>query len=91
MVLSTTAPCRNATSDTSVQPLDVYGGRWHLGLGQPPEDHGTSHASVVDAAGGVFAMTSSVNTAFGSRVFSPSTGEGAAPPPPPSMRRCTRG
>ena len=37
-------------------------------------DHGTSHFSVVDKNGNAVAMTSSVNTYFGSNVFSSSTG-----------------
>jgi gamma-glutamyltranspeptidase len=38
------------------------------------EDHGTSHFSVVDKDGNAVAMTSSVNTYFGSQVISASTG-----------------
>ena len=37
-------------------------------------DHGTSHFSVVDQYGNAVAMTTSVNTNFGSHVRSPSTG-----------------
>lgn len=38
------------------------------------EDHGTTHLSVVDRDGNAVAMTSSVNTLFGSGVVSQSTG-----------------
>ena len=38
------------------------------------EDHGTSHFSVVDPDGNAVAMTTLVNTNFGSCVLSPSTG-----------------
>jgi gamma-glutamyltranspeptidase len=37
-------------------------------------DHGTSHFSVVDRHGNAVAMTTSINTNFGSHVRSPSTG-----------------
>ncbi|KAN0129765.1 Gamma-glutamyltranspeptidase [Lactarius tabidus] len=39
-----------------------------------PEDHGTSHTSIVDENGMVVAITSTVNLAFGSRVMDPVTG-----------------
>ena len=38
------------------------------------EDNGTSHFSIVDKDGNAVAMTTSVNTYFGSKVVSPSTG-----------------
>ena len=38
------------------------------------EDNGTSHFSIVDRDGNAVAMTTSVNTYFGSNVMSPSTG-----------------
>jgi gamma-glutamyltranspeptidase len=38
------------------------------------DDHGTSHFSVVDQYGNAVAMTTSINTNFGSHVLSPSTG-----------------
>ncbi|KAH9992573.1 nucleophile aminohydrolase [Russula vinacea] len=39
-----------------------------------PEDHGTSHTSIVDASGMAVAFTSSVNVVFGSQVMDPVTG-----------------
>jgi len=39
-----------------------------------PEDHGTSHTSIIDASGMAVAITSSVNLVFGSQVRDPFTG-----------------
>jgi len=39
-----------------------------------PEDHGTSHTSIVDENGMAVAITSTVNLVFGSRVMDPVTG-----------------
>ncbi|KAH9998449.1 gamma-glutamyltranspeptidase [Russula compacta] len=39
-----------------------------------PEDHGTSHTSIVDASGMAVSITSSVNLVFGSQVMDPITG-----------------
>ncbi|KAI9442113.1 gamma-glutamyltranspeptidase [Lactarius indigo] len=39
-----------------------------------PEDHGTSHTSIVDVNGMAVAITSTVNLVFGSRVMDPVTG-----------------
>ena len=49
--------------------LGAYGARWNL-----VEDHGTTHVSVVDADRNAVAMTSTINTNFGSKVVSRSTG-----------------
>ena len=39
-----------------------------------PEDHGTSHLSVIDKWGNSVGITSTVNYYFGSLIMSPSTG-----------------
>ena len=55
-------------SDASVLPPDEYGGRRNpLRTGLPP-DRGTSHFSIVDADRNAVAMTTTVNTGFGSKV-----------------------
>ncbi|XP_059432316.1 glutathione hydrolase 1-like [Corylus avellana] len=46
-----------------------YGGRWNQ-----INDHGTSHISIIDRERNAVAMTSTVNSYFGSRILSPSTG-----------------
>ncbi len=53
---------------TGIHPNDVYG-RFFVA-----DDSGTSHLSVVDAAGNAVALTTSVNTSFGSKVVVPGTG-----------------
>ncbi len=50
-------------------PLDTYG----VPLASPV-DHGTQHISVIDVNGGAVALTSTVNTAFGSGVVVTSLG-----------------
>lgn len=68
---------RNLTSDSTVLPLDDYGGTYNLnaaGRRLLPEDHGTTHLSVLDSEGNAVAITSTVNTDFGSKVVSKSTG-----------------
>ena len=47
--------------------LDLVGG-------PPVDDKGTSHFSVIDPNGMAIALTTTVNTAFGSKILSPSTG-----------------
>ena len=59
--------------DASVLPLRDYGGEFNM-TATAPKDSGTTHLSVVDAAGNAVALTSTINTYFGSKVVSPSTG-----------------
>lgn len=66
---------RSEILDNGTLPLNAYGGRWNVTTaGLHPEDHGTSHLSVVDKDRMAVSMTTTVNTAFGSKVISQSTG-----------------
>ena len=42
------AALRANTSDWTTQPPQNYGGSWNQLRSRPPEDHGTTHVSVVD-------------------------------------------
>jgi len=79
----------NLSSDMGIQALGTYGGKWSVlvdgaGAGNGGrelvrnfgylEDRGTTHISVVDGVGNAVALTSTVNTEFGSKFMSPSTG-----------------
>lgn len=64
---------RSLSSDTHTLPLDNYGGVFNVTY-STTTDHGTSHISVFDASGRAVSMTSTINTYFGSKVVSPSTG-----------------
>lgn len=67
--------CREMLLDDGVLNITKYGGKWNVMRdGMPPTDHGTTHISVVDGARMAVAVTSTVNTGFGSKVVSPSTG-----------------
>jgi gamma-glutamyltranspeptidase len=62
------------TSTTSVlQELKDYGGKYNMTY-ILPKDQGTTHISVIDSQGNAVSLTSTVNTYFGSKVISPSTG-----------------
>jgi gamma-glutamyltranspeptidase/glutathione hydrolase len=60
---------RRERSMGQAQPGIPAGARVALGADATLEAGGTSHLSVVDAQGNVVAMTSSIESAFGSRVF----------------------
>ena len=79
------ASLRKVTLDNTTQAPPAYGGRWNplrpnahrrakLYGGFVPEDHGTTHLSVVDAKRNAVALTSTINTLFGAKVLSKTTG-----------------
>jgi len=68
---------RAETRDGGVLAATRYGGRWNPLLRaqvDPPEDHGTSHYSVVDGALSAVSVTTTVNMVFGSGVVDAASG-----------------
>ncbi len=66
---------REMILDDGVLNTTMYGGKWNILKGGVMEDdHGTSHLNVVDKDRMAVALTSTVNTGFGSKVLSKSTG-----------------
>lgn len=61
-------------SDASTRPLSEYGGKYNRRSATLPPDGGTAHFSVVDGARNAVAMTTTINTVFGSKVVSAATG-----------------
>ncbi|MEZ4431429.1 MAG: gamma-glutamyltransferase [bacterium] len=63
------ARVKAAFNPDATLPRAAYGGDYTL-----PEDGGTTHFSVVDKAGNAVALTSTINTAFGSHYIAGDTG-----------------
>lgn len=62
-------------TDIAAQAQEVYTGLANTtNYVTPPDDSGTSHLTIVDDEGNVAALTSTVNTYFGSGIISESTG-----------------
>lgn len=78
---------RGNISDNTTQVFSAYGGQYSQMMN--PDDHGTSHLSVVDSARGAVALTTTINTGFGSKVVSNSTGNAMPPCPPKAYVHCT--
>lgn len=64
---------RKSSSDTQILEKSRYGGKYNATYAQII-DSGTTHISIIDNEGNSVSMTSTVNTYFGSRFISPSTG-----------------
>lgn len=63
------AQLKSTINDNKTFDPNYYGAKWNILF-----DHGTSHLSIVDADRNAVSMTSTVNSYFGSKILSPSTG-----------------
>ncbi|CAK9185146.1 unnamed protein product [Ilex paraguariensis] len=63
------ARLKNTIDDNRTYDSDHYGGKW-----DQLHDHGTTHLCIVDRERNVVSMTASINSYFGSKFLSPSTG-----------------
>ncbi|CAK9185142.1 unnamed protein product [Ilex paraguariensis] len=63
------ARLKNSINDNKTFDSDYYGSKW-----DQVHDHGTTNLCIVDRERNVVAMTTSINTFFGSKFLSPSTG-----------------
>ena len=68
-----TSPARAREQRARISAPTTFSPQWY-GTRAVPDDHGTSHLSVVDGAGNAVACTTSINTAFGSMVVAGDTG-----------------
>ncbi len=64
---------QKVTSDDSCLPMEMYGGKYNCHYAASM-DSGTTHLSILDSDGMAVAITSTINTEYGSKVVSPSTG-----------------
>ncbi|WVZ05506.1 hypothetical protein V8G54_018852 [Vigna mungo] len=60
---------KNDINDNKTFDPSHYGGKWNQ-----IHDHGTSHLCVIDLERNAISMTTTVNSYFGSKILSPSTG-----------------
>ena len=67
------ACCRSDIDDSKTRNWTDYGAHWNLTAANPDDD-GTTHFCVVDVNRMAVSMTSTINTAFGSKVLSVSSG-----------------
>jgi gamma-glutamyltranspeptidase/glutathione hydrolase/leukotriene-C4 hydrolase len=58
--------------DNGTQAYTAYGGEWTVA--GAVDDHGTSHLAVVDSQRNAVSFTTTINTSFGAKLLSESTG-----------------
>ena len=67
-------PQRIAEIQTQIWPTKTWDRAYYGTDAGIPEDAGTLHISVIDSQGGAAALTTTINTSFGSQVVDPKTG-----------------